>query len=187
MVALSWTFWRRFAYQLVLSRCVTLPIVLGSSFIMAFASTATGHRSLVKRAGPCHADGMRGKKRSQTLSKCSDLTLRGSERRATSGFSSYMGNSSIGAQFDLRQTFLDLRRRHIALALEIGVAPPHDQCGGHVEGYIDPSLLEKVIARFSRLGRDLQYLAMDEPLTGAEVCHTDISIPSPRVSLRAQT
>jgi hypothetical protein len=64
---------------------------------------------------------------------------------------------------DLRTQFADLKRRHIALALEFGVLSPTD--GWVSEGYggQDHHLL-KAVRRIQEDGGNLAYIAMDEPI-----------------------
>ncbi len=40
-------------------------------------------------------------------------------------------------------------------------------CGNGIEGYLDPHGLQLVMDRIRRLGGDLRYVAMDEPLRSA--------------------
>jgi len=62
----------------------------------------------------------------------------------------------------LRQVIDDLRRRHIALGVEIGLMTGAGMCG-KVEGYCGEEA-ERRIARLQRLGGELRFVAMDEPL-----------------------
>src|SRR6267142_7123286 len=74
---------------------------------------------------------------------------------------------------DLRRVFTELKRRHIALAMETGVLTANERCGHGVEGYGGEDAA-KVAARIARVGGDLAYIAMDEPIAGANVCHADL-------------
>lgn len=73
------------------------------------------------------------------------------------------GFASQGREDDLKQVFAELRRRHIALALEIGMLSVSDHCHETTEAYGEPGLVERVLSRIQRLGGDLAYIAMDEP------------------------
>jgi hypothetical protein len=64
----------------------------------------------------------------------------------------------------LKQMLGDLAHRHIALAVEVGVLTKRPDCG-RGEGYPNnPRRPAEIAARIRRLGGELQYLAMDEPL-----------------------
>ncbi|WP_039595645.1 hypothetical protein [Ralstonia sp. A12] len=73
------------------------------------------------------------------------------------------GFASQGSDADLKQLFANLQRRHIALALEIGLLSISDHCHEKTEAYGEPGLVERVLQRIKRLGGHLDYLAMDEP------------------------
>ena len=64
---------------------------------------------------------------------------------------------------DLQQAFSDLKRRHIALALETSILIRSDQCGSTSEAYGRPGDLKNKLEKIKRNGGDLQYIAMDEP------------------------
>jgi hypothetical protein len=87
---------------------------------------------------------------------------------------------------DLTTMFNDLRRRDIALAFEAGMMPQTTTCGGG-EGYSQPSDIATLAQRVKRLGGDLKYVAMDEPLwyghhyQGPNACQ--LSIPDLAASL----
>lgn len=68
----------------------------------------------------------------------------------------------LGSEEDLRRIFADLRRRHVALAMETLILPRRGRCGAHPADYEYP--LAKVATRIADLGGDLQFIAMDEPL-----------------------
>ncbi len=86
------------------------------------------------------------------------------------------GFASQGREADLKQLFADLRRRHIALALEIGMLTVSDHCREKTEAYGEPGVVERILLRIKRLGGDLDYIAMDEPFyyghqyAGADAC-----------------
>lgn len=85
-----------------------------------------------------------------------------------------------GSEKDLIRLFNDLKARNIALALEFGPLTDNDLCGRGIEGY-GGELLGAVAKKIKRLGGDLLYLAMDEPLlygafyNGKRACHADIA------------
>ena len=64
---------------------------------------------------------------------------------------------------DLETQFASLKRRGIALALEYGALTASDQCGRGVEGFGGNTLLAAA-RRIQRLGGELRYVAMDEPI-----------------------
>lgn len=82
----------------------------------------------------------------------------------------------------LAHMIADLKRRNIALALEglMLTIPRPDSCGRGVEGYTGPVTLLRAAERIRRLGGELRYIAMDEPLyfghyfTGPNACRTPI-------------
>jgi hypothetical protein len=79
----------------------------------------------------------------------------------------------------LRQLIADLQRRHIALAMAAGIVASSGPCGRNVEGYGGQQIVN-LAGRIRRLGGDIRYLAMDEPLwfghqyAGRDACHTTI-------------
>jgi hypothetical protein len=64
----------------------------------------------------------------------------------------------------LSRMFADLKQRHIALGMEALILTATPKCGPGIEGYSSPRTMEQVAARIMRLGGDLRYVAMDEPL-----------------------
>ena len=81
----------------------------------------------------------------------------------------------------LTRMFVSLKKRHIAFALETQMLPVGaNGCGQGVEGYMDPVGLRKLMERLQRLGAELRYLVMDEPLwfghasNGKNTCHSSI-------------
>jgi hypothetical protein len=77
--------------------------------------------------------------------------------------------------------FSDLDRRGIALGVEALMMSQITACGFGVEGYSSPGTVKQVADRVKRLGGNLQYVAMDEPLTfghlatGPNTCQSSIS------------
>jgi hypothetical protein len=64
----------------------------------------------------------------------------------------------------LSQIFTDLKRRNIAVAIGASWLPGGDGCGKGVEGFSHPGTAESVADRIHRLGGDVKYVVMDEPL-----------------------
>jgi hypothetical protein len=86
-------------------------------------------------------------------------------------FKLYGSYLSRAPQEEVDRIVADLNRRHIALALEVGVmnvgpAATHPPCGGlgQVEGYGIPKLARDQSEKIKHAGGALSYLAMDEPL-----------------------
>jgi hypothetical protein len=79
---------------------------------------------------------------------------------------------------DLTGMFAGLKRLNIALAFEGLMQTTTDKCGKGVEGYTGSKVIGDIAERIKRLGGDLRYIAMDEPLwfghhsTGLNACHS---------------
>jgi hypothetical protein len=74
-------------------------------------------------------------------------------------------------QEEIERIVEDLKRRHIAIALEVGVmnvgpAATHPRCGGFglVEGYGTSEVARVQSEKIKRAGGVISYIAMDEPL-----------------------
>lgn len=86
---------------------------------------------------------------------------------------------SSGSDDDLRTQFADLKRRGIVLALEYGLMSATASCGRGVEGFGGETILTAA-RRVARLGGDLRYVAMDEPIyfgsmySGANACRWSV-------------
>ena len=70
---------------------------------------------------------------------------------------------------ELKAVFSDLKRRNIALAIEMGLLSGKDStgqqvCGVGVEGFAAPDNAKVVANRIQKAGGVLAYVAMDEPL-----------------------
>jgi len=70
---------------------------------------------------------------------------------------------------ELKAVFSDLKRRNIALAIEMGLLSGKDRagqqaCGVGVEGFAAPDNAKVVANRIQKAGGVLAYVAMDEPL-----------------------
>jgi hypothetical protein len=85
-----------------------------------------------------------------------------------------------GSETDLRRIFTDLQRRNIALALAVSALTTKGDCGQGIEAYGPPGGIARLAERIRRLGGNLRFIAMDEPLwyghifSGASACHTAI-------------
>jgi hypothetical protein len=64
----------------------------------------------------------------------------------------------------LAQIFADLKRRNIGVAIGASWLPGSDACGKGVEGFTHSGTAESVANRIHRLGGDVEYVVMDEPL-----------------------
>jgi hypothetical protein len=71
-----------------------------------------------------------------------------------------------GSDEELRNVFSYLRRNHIALAMEAELVTPPPGCptGEGVTPYMGTNVSDYIATRIKRLGGDLAYVAMDEPL-----------------------
>jgi hypothetical protein len=69
-----------------------------------------------------------------------------------------------GTTEQLHTIINDLRRRHIALAVEMGLIVGSDSCGKGVEGYGNPNSVENTARHIKSLGGTIDYVAMDEPV-----------------------
>ncbi len=67
---------------------------------------------------------------------------------------------------DIRRMLADIRRRHMALAIEWGPLVPQDGCGAGAEGFTGDVALT-LATRIQDLGGNLQYITMDEPFRRA--------------------
>ncbi len=80
----------------------------------------------------------------------------------------------------LRQAVEGLRVRNIQLAIEFGMLTSTATCG-QVEGYGGLPAANQAIERLKRVGADLRYIAMDEPLwfghrdQSSAACHSSIA------------
>jgi hypothetical protein len=72
-----------------------------------------------------------------------------------------------GTDQQLRTVIDDLKRRHIGIAIELGVLQGSGQpgsCGYHVEGYASPASVEAVAKHIKNAGGQIEFVAMDEPV-----------------------
>jgi hypothetical protein len=99
-----------------------------------------------------------------------DLTFRG-----IAIFKLYPQFVGWATDTELGQIFTELKRRRVALALEAGMLTATEQCGKGIEGF-GGDVTPKLAARIARLGGDLAYIAMDEPIGGVNKCHMDMAV-----------
>jgi hypothetical protein len=102
--------------------------------------------------------------------------------------------SVVGPEDMLRRINAFLDQRHIALAVGVGTAqtdnvnPVPGECGYGIEGMTRPNRNASTFNRLKKLGIDVQYVAMDEPLTFAHyydkkgACHYSIQDTARRVA-----
>ncbi len=85
-----------------------------------------------------------------------------------------------GSDADLTTTFNGLKARGIALYAEVGFLYGGGHCGKGVEGFSAPNTARALATRIKKLGGELAYAAMDEPLWFGRhaikpgACHWDI-------------
>jgi len=101
--------------------------------------------------------------------------------------------ASRGPDDLLSALIADLKRRRIALALEglmltANLAP--GGCGRGIEGYTGPDHMVRIAERIKRLGGQLDYVAMDEPLwyghhfAGPNACRASMAALAQEIALR---
>ena len=78
-------------------------------------------------------------------------------------FKMYAGTLDTYDDAALRNMFSDLKRRHIALAIEWGALVSDNGCGAGIEGFGPPGTGSHYAQRIRDLGGTLQYVAFDEP------------------------
>jgi hypothetical protein len=99
------------------------------------------------------------------------------------------GFTQQGKEEDLKRIFKELQRRDIGLAVEMGLLTTSAHCPAGNEAYGPPGLVEGLLTRLKRLGADVRYVAMDEPLeyghleTGANRCHDSIDEVARQVAI----
>ena len=64
----------------------------------------------------------------------------------------------------LKTLITDLKRRRIALAIELGILVGSQRCGMAVEGYAMPAAVETAAIHIQKAGGQLDYIAFDEPI-----------------------
>jgi hypothetical protein len=87
-----------------------------------------------------------------------------------------------GKEEDLRLIFSELQRHNIKLALEIGMVTRSEHCQQHSEAYGPQGLVEQLLRRVERLGGDLAYIAMDEPLYYGTTVVINTKVATPAIS-----
>lgn len=70
-----------------------------------------------------------------------------------------------GTDEQLTAIIESLKSRHIAMAIELGVLESSNRCGKGTEGFASPPAVEVVSKRIKEHGGQLDYVAMDEPVT----------------------
>jgi len=80
---------------------------------------------------------------------------------------------------EIRRVIEGLKARGIGLAVGIGALSGSAQCGFHVEGYSAPGEPITIAMRLKRLGADLQYIDLDEPLAYGHYYHGPNACQSP--------
>ena len=73
------------------------------------------------------------------------------------------GNIENTRDADLRATVEEIKRRHLALALEIGPLVRSADCAPATEAYGNHGETEAILEKIRNAGGDLRYVAMDEP------------------------
>ena len=66
---------------------------------------------------------------------------------------------------DLAAVIQDLRRRHIALAMEAEILVATTRCGNGIPGYTTTAVIKKAAERVAAQGGEIAYVAFDEPMT----------------------
>jgi hypothetical protein len=104
----------------------------------------------------------------------------GNAARKVKAFKVYTQFVASATDEQLAKLFADLKKRRIDLAEETMMLPlGPNGCGRGVEGYLDPNGLQTVMERIKRLGGELRYVAMDEPLWFGHVSNQANSCHSP--------
>ncbi len=90
-------------------------------------------------------------------------------KKAASGLAVFKFGTRFVLQSDdaqLKTVIDDLKRRHIAFAVELGMLESNGpgSCGFGVEGYGNANTVESVAKRVKALGGQIDYVAMDEPV-----------------------
>jgi hypothetical protein len=86
-----------------------------------------------------------------------------------------------GSDEQVRRMLDDLRQRHMKLALGALMQTQPPNCGQNVEGYAAAGAMAAIAEKIKRLGSELDYVAMDEPLwfghryDGPQACHASIA------------
>jgi len=81
----------------------------------------------------------------------------------------------------LSSMFAALKERNVALGMEALMLSGNGTCGRGLESYSAPQQMAVVAARIRRLGGDLRYIAMDEPVDGGyysnlpNSCHSSLT------------
>jgi hypothetical protein len=79
---------------------------------------------------------------------------------------------------DLAAVIQDLRRRHIALAMEAEILVATPRCGNGVPGYTTTAVIRKAAQRVAAQGGEIAYVAFDEPMTWGHFAHRACQYPT---------
>jgi len=96
---------------------------------------------------------------------------------AASGLTAFKISTQMvlrGDEGQLQTVMLELKKRHIALAIEMAVLEGNGpgSCGYHVEGYASPKTVEAVARKITKLGGQIDFIAMDEPVWYGHIFQT---------------
>ena len=92
------------------------------------------------------------------------------------------GNIENTQQTDLKAVIDEVRRRHMALALEIGPLVRSPACGPPTESYGRAGETEAILQRIRSAGGELDYVAMDEPFYYGHVDPGGCRLPSAEIA-----
>ena len=92
------------------------------------------------------------------------------------------GNIENTQQADLKAVIDEVRRRHMALALEIGPLVRTPACGPPTESYGRAGETEAILQRIRGAGGELDYVAMDEPFYYGHVDPGGCWLPSAEIA-----
>ena len=92
------------------------------------------------------------------------------------------GNIENTQQADLKAVIDEVRRRNMALALEIGPLVRTPACGPPTESYGRAGETEAILQRIRGAGGELDYLAMDEPFYYGHVDPGGCRLPSAEIA-----
>ena len=92
------------------------------------------------------------------------------------------GNIENTQPADLKAVIDEVRRRHMALALEIGPLVRTPACGPPTESYGRAGETEAILQKIRSVGGELDYVAMDEPFYYGQVDPGGCRLPSAQVA-----
>lgn len=97
------------------------------------------------------------------------------------------GNIENTSEANLKAVIDEVRRRHIALALEIGPLVRTSACGPPTESYGHQGETEAILQRIHDAGGQLDYVAMDEPFYYGHVDPGGCRLPSIEIARQVAT